>query len=112
MGKLFLPSYLATIASYLSSPLFVILLVGNLFGVEQAGFVGVAFILYGFFIQPIHWLTPTLLPKFTVAMECGDKALLQDHVEKLVFPFAILYTISIVAFITVAISTPIIPYLV
>jgi O-antigen/teichoic acid export membrane protein len=110
--KATMPILLATIASYFSSPLFVILLVGNLFGVEQAGFVGVAFILYGFFIQPIRWLTPTLLPKFTVAMECGDKARLHDHVEKLVFPFAILYSIGIVAFITVAISTPIIPYLV
>jgi O-antigen/teichoic acid export membrane protein len=110
--KATMPILLATIASYFSSPLFVILLVGNLFGVEQAGFVGVAFVLYGFFLQPIQWLTPTFLPKFTVAMECGDKARLQDHVEKLVFPFAILYSIGIVAFITVAISTPIIPYLV
>ncbi len=110
--KATMPILLATIALYFSSPQFVILLVGNLFSVEQAGFVGVAFILYGFFIQPIHWLTPTLLPKFTLAMECGDKALLQKHIEKLVFPFAILYALGIIVFIMVAISTPIIPYLV
>ncbi|MDM8557727.1 hypothetical protein QUF82_02720 [Thiotrichales bacterium HSG14] len=102
------PIFFATIALYFASPPFVILLVSNLFELEQAGFVGVGFIIYGFFIQPIRWITPTLLPKFTIAMEYGDKSVLCDYVNKVIFPFTVLYSIGIVAFISIILSMPII----
>ncbi|WP_069472146.1 lipopolysaccharide biosynthesis protein [Candidatus Marithrix sp. Canyon 246] len=106
------PVLLATIALYFSSPPFVILLAGNLSGLEQAGFVSVAFVLFGFFLQPIQWITPTLLPKFTIAIESGNEEILQEKIDKVVFPFIIFYSIAVVAFIMITLSTPLIPYMI
>jgi O-antigen/teichoic acid export membrane protein len=105
------PVLLTTIIVYFSSYPFVILLVGNLSGLEQAAFISVAFIITGLMLQPITWMTPTFLPKFTVAIESGNQKVLRDQIEKLLFPFVILYSIAVIIFIIFTISTPIIPVL-
>lgn len=105
------PVLLTTIIVYFSSYPFVILLVGNLSGMEQAAFISVAFILSGLMLQPITWMTPTFLPKFTIAIESGNQKVLRDQIEKVLFPFVILYSIAVIIFIIIAISTPIIPIL-
>ena len=105
------PVLLTTIIVYFSSYPFVILLVGNLSGLEQAAFISVAFVISGLMLQPIEWITPTLLPKFTIAIESGNKKVLRDQIEKVLFPFVILYSIAVIIFIMFTISTPIIPIL-
>jgi len=105
------PVLLTTIIIYFSSYPFVILLVGNLSGLEQAAFISVAFILSGLMLQPIKWMTPTFLPKFTIAIESGNQKVLRDQIEKVLFPFVILYSIAVIIFIIFTISTPIIPIL-
>ncbi len=105
------PVLLTTIIIYFSSYPFVILLVGNISGLEQAAFISVAFVISGLMLQPIQWMTPTLLPKFTIAIESGNKKVLRDQIEKVLFPFVILYSIAVIIFIMFTISTPIIPIL-
>jgi O-antigen/teichoic acid export membrane protein len=62
-------------------------------------------------LQPIEWMTPTFLPKFTIAIESGNQKILRDQIEKVLFPFVILYSIAVIIFIIFTISTPIIPIL-
>jgi O-antigen/teichoic acid export membrane protein len=110
--KTTIPILFSTIAVYFVSPPFVILLVTNLSGLEQAAFISVAFVITGFFIQPIQWITPTLLPKFTVAIESGNEQALRDQFDKVVMPFVILYSIGVIIFMIIALLTPMIPYVI
>ncbi len=110
--KTTIPILFSTIAVYFVSPPFVILLVTNLSGLQQAAFISVAFVISGFFIQPIQWITPTLLPKFTVAIESGNEQALRDQFDKVVMPFVILYSIGVIIFMIIALLTPIIPYVI
>jgi O-antigen/teichoic acid export membrane protein len=93
--KFSLPIMFGNFANYLSSGAMMILITSRLMGKSEAAWVSTAFVAAGLLLQPISWITPTLLPKFTLAVESKNPEVVRKHLTDLLLPASSLFSFGV-----------------
>jgi O-antigen/teichoic acid export membrane protein len=88
------PVFLATTILYFSSASFIVFAASSLYGLRAAAWTSVAFVAAGQLTQPITWLTPTLLPRFTRSFETGATSDFRVYLDTVVLPLVTVYALG------------------
>ena len=104
-----LPTLIATIALYFSTAAFVILCVGSWYGAEHAAWFSVAFVIAGMVTVPISWITPKLLPRFTLDVEAGESNRLSGFFSTTLDPLIKIYGVIVMI---ILLLSPLIVYII